>query len=125
MPLDGTGYETTKEYIVLDWLTRARELIAKGWCKGVAARNARGKPIELIHSSATKFCAMGALYRVTGFDPKEGSVENNECWVLAISSLGYKHTSQLTTFNDASPSRVRVLAMFDRAIKKTSSALSP
>ena len=53
-------------------LTRAAELVAQGWTRGTAARDAEGRKVPSTASEATAWCVVGAidraLYELVGVD---------------------------------------------------------
>ena len=54
----------------LEVLKKARELVSKGHCIGVAARNFVGEPVSPLSPTATCFCVIGSICRVVGtMDP--------------------------------------------------------
>ncbi len=53
-------------------LTRAAELLAQGWTRGTAARDAQGQPVQSTAPAAAAWCVVGAidraLYELVGVD---------------------------------------------------------
>ena len=45
-------------------LSRAADLIDRGWCAGVVARTAKGKPVSPFNRDAAQFCLVAAVRRV-------------------------------------------------------------
>ncbi len=97
-------------------LLAARTLILQGWCLGTYARDVNGHPVSPQHVTATSFCMMGAIWRVSpGFDRyKHGAMGQLESVVPRDQgkSLGWWQDQPGRTVDD-------VLAAFDLAIEKS------
>ncbi len=55
------------------WLADAYDLLASGWCRGAAAVDEAGSPVEPASSAARRFSVDGALVRLwrrSGLDPE-------------------------------------------------------
>ena len=92
---------------VADKLREARALIKRGWCQGVPARDAKGNHVDLYGDEACKWCAWGAVRRVT-----DSSI------ALAFLNQSCGKYSHIVTFNEVRGRQKRqVLAAFDRAIE--------
>lgn len=92
-------------------LTKARNLLKKGWTKGVFARNKYGHEVSINSRSACKFCAQGAVAKVTTHE------HNHSSYILARNFLNKFTDGMLMSFNDNS-NKERVLELFDKAITK-------
>lgn len=92
---------TRKEF--LKRLTKARNLIRKGWCQGAGARTKNNSNTDVLAKNAVKFCASGAMRRagLHGRDYK---------WVGPTFNIEVWNDSFLRT-------HAQVLAMFDNSIK--------
>jgi hypothetical protein len=92
-------------------MLRVRNLIEKGWCRGVFARNAANHPVPYQANDACKFCLSGAMKKVNcGFD--------FEC---QFDTYIYKNFNAAHTFdfNDRAKDKRTVLRLIDRFIKAT------
>ena len=47
-------------------LDKVIELIEKGWCQGASARDNDGNPVEIFDLTATNYCTIGAIVKITG-----------------------------------------------------------
>jgi hypothetical protein len=103
--------KTTKEI-----LTEARELIAKGWTQGNAARRADGKDALLSDPDATCFCSFGAVVLAS-----RGCETSGEALTALRRSISGNNGRSIVDWND-DPSRTQaeVLAAFDKAIAEVS-----
>jgi hypothetical protein len=98
-------------------LQKARDLISdeKNWTKGEYARNERGSFIDYDSKSATCFCSVGALLKVS---PAERARDA----FFFLSQECEETAGQLVVrFNDTH-THAEVLDLFDRAIKRAISA---
>jgi hypothetical protein len=102
---------------ILKVLVRAKNLIAKGWCRGADARDENNRPIPPTDRRACKFCARGAVRRCIepGMGHRESSVFN-----ILLQSIEGEYYS-LVTFNDSRRDRRPVLSAFRKAINKLKS----
>lgn len=50
-------------------LNNARGLVERGWCQGAEARDARGRPTQVVSPDATAWSLLGALQATTAADP--------------------------------------------------------
>ena len=107
----------------LDILTAARELLAHGdrWTKERAAERADGLSTDVHARDAIRFCAVGALYRVS--DISENGPYNDAqeaiASVLRAQSLTLSDDpfSAIVSWNDADDrTHADVIAIFDAAI---------
>lgn len=95
----------TKEVLIA-----ARALIAKGWCRGTAAKDKANRPVPVGDPAACKFCSVGALWRVS---PHE---------LYGVFDTTTKLLSSLTPdqniagFNDSKRNKRDVLRIFDKVI---------
>jgi len=95
-------------------LTRAREILWKGWCQGPYAETRKGVAVEVDHPDAVRFCSYGALDRVAW---EEGTSVSDATDAL----IRVINTPQVAGWNDAPNRKKReVIAAFDRAIKAAS-----
>lgn len=99
---------------VLQILTDARALVAdaKTWTRGSMARRADGHPTSARSSTATCFCALGALTKAS--DKRGGGWDWDAYNALGDELAG----SVIVGVNDGPRGRYRILKAFDRAIKK-------
>lgn len=42
------------------------KLLEKGWCQGALARDNDGKPVNVLDPTATNYCTVGAIIKITG-----------------------------------------------------------
>lgn len=96
-------------------LTKAKKLIEKGWCRGPAAKNARGEAVDPLDESACRWCMSGALDRALGYD-RVLVVSAEDRYLSAACGVSSNPWSYIT-FNEAQTSKRPVLRAFDRAIK--------
>jgi hypothetical protein len=105
----------SKEQLVIAVLSRARELLSKGWTRKVAARDAANVAVYAASFTACKFCAYGAIKRsvldLTG-------AENFETEDAVITALGFEVCDGLFHFNDGAKSKKAVLGLFGSAIQR-------
>ena len=100
-------------------LINARALIAdpEHWTTGALACAADGHQVEWHDHSATKWCAMGAIYRaaynLVG-DPREATRIGNEVAKSVCPMRWFR--GSLHTINDAR-GHAAVLAVFDKALQ--------
>lgn len=87
-------------------LKRARKLIEKGWCRGVAAVTKSGTPVLPRSKHACRWCVSGAIQV---YDRDDGF---NACINYLSSAVG----SNIICFNDEQTNKKPVLRAFDRAI---------
>lgn len=107
----------SKEQLVIAVLSRARELIAKGWTRGNAAKDEHGEAVAPLSEQACTFCAYGAITRST-YDLIGKDSDDAEEEILV--TLGFKPRmwDDLFTFNDKAKSKKPILTLFDKAIAK-------
>lgn len=62
----------SKVNLMRELVLGARELISdqKRWTTGAYARNCQGESVDELDTSAVCFCAMGAIRKTAGLDPK-------------------------------------------------------
>jgi hypothetical protein len=90
---------------VLEVLTKARELIAKGWAQGAYAVDDEGTVVRL--ADATAFCPAGAILCQANFATRDD----------AFDMLKHVVGTNIVGWNDARDrTQAEVLAAFDRAI---------
>lgn len=99
---------------VEDALVRAKGLLAKGWTKGVAARNAEGEQVATRSPKAVQWCAVGALDRATGTHRQAWRIYAAAVDILDQAAAPWE---TIVTLNDRSHSVKPVLRAFDKAIQ--------
>jgi hypothetical protein len=100
-------------------LINARALIADPahWTRGVLACNANGRKVQWHDQSATKWCAMGAIYRAAYDivrDPQEATRIGNELAKNACPNRWFR--GGLPSINDRR-GHAAVLKLFDKALQ--------
>ena len=103
---------------VIEYLTHARNLIEKGWTQHHFARDSNGDPVPSITSpSATCFCTLGALGRVSA-DHKTTAGDYTASLMHLRKFLPKKFNNQIAYFNDdPTTTKRKVLNLIDKAIK--------
>jgi hypothetical protein len=109
----------------------AATLVEAGWCKGVSAQDADGKPVRFDKPEAVRFCAVGALtvaaYKAHPSESKAPNVAAQLAYAGALShaqavlrARGYH--KGLTTWNDENiqPNVVELLRDCAEAANKES-----
>lgn len=102
---------------ILKVLVRAKNLIAKGWCRGADAKDKAGNSVHYSDRYACKFCARGAILRC--IDPHMRHLESSIFNILLQSIEDESYT--VMTFNDSRRDRRPVLSAFRKAINKLKS----
>lgn len=99
-------------------LERARAMIVNpaNWTQGTMARNSQGEPCEARAPEAMRYCAFGAISRVT----------TSDCFSPAMAALDREaralgHKDGLTVMNDT-VDHTTLLVIFDRAIAAVKAA---
>ena len=94
-------------------LVRTRGLIERGWTQGTFARDAKEVDVDPTHFSACKWCAVGAVWKVVGFNARETYIDT--CAILdEITEF-----NTVSEFNDhADTTQADMLAVFDEAIAR-------
>jgi hypothetical protein len=112
MPLDQTNWTQPTEVVdeATALLIRARALVARGWCRGVPARNFIGFSVGPRSRHATAWCMSGALYAAALVE-SDLDRRNAQCRLIAAIGGG-----DITDFNDTQETVEPVLAAFDHAI---------
>jgi len=112
MPLDITNWpsSTTETDEATALLIRARALVARGWCRGAAARNRFGFRVCPLSSGAVAWCASGALEAAALV---VSDLDRRHAWVRLRSAIG---GASIHAFNDTQETVEPILAAFDRAI---------
>jgi hypothetical protein len=100
----------TKTQTTLAVLTRARDLIVKGWTKNHLAANEAGAQVTFNSREACKFCAWGAVLRA---EYDLGDI-HSEATITLEETAG----REIVNFNDKKRSSKPVIALFDKAIAK-------
>lgn len=111
MPLDDTQWPITEvadETTTL--LIRARALVARGWCRGVPARNFLGFSVSPRSRHATAWCMSGALCAAALV---ESDLDRRNAQCRLIAAIG---GVSVADFNDTQETVEPILAAFDRAI---------
>jgi hypothetical protein len=110
----------SKEQLTLAVLSRARQLIAKGWTRGDMATSKDGRHTDPRSNTACRFCAMGAVVRasadLTGDNLDDAYI--NKTTKGALDQLRELVGPSVGKFNDEQTSKRPVLAAFDQAIAK-------
>ena len=106
------------------YLKKARNLIEGGWTRSAYARNKDGKAVPYNHSSACRFCLLGAVYR--SIEPIKNNrdqtvlhIEMRNALESALkSNLSAASRLDLVGFNDyCVAGKSQVLDLFDEAIE--------
>lgn len=102
---------------LVDTLRAARELITEpqNWTQGYYAANGRGMHVEPEEDSATCFCALGAIRRVTQ-EPHE-RVYFKQAWSLLQEVAKDARGTHVADVND-NIGHLAVLSLYDEAIKR-------
>lgn len=88
-------------------LKKARKLVERGWCRGVAAIDKSGAGVPPRSKSACRWCVSGAIQV---YDRDEG-------FTICLDFLARAVGSNIICFNDEQTNKRPVLRAFDRAIK--------
>lgn len=101
----------------IEHLVAARALIARGWCQGADAKDAKGRAVDATSTRARSWCVLGA---VVGADPKGF---NSKTFAASCDLLqSVVHQVSLSAWNDyGRRTQADVLAVFDGAIAKAAS----
>jgi len=96
---------------------RARKLIAPPdrWTRGQAAENRDGCPVTVYVQAAYRFCAYGALWRAALELGSQSPADLADCIVSKLITAG---ADGLSSINDGPGGHRKVLALFDKALKK-------
>ena len=100
---------------VITVLINARDLVAKGWTQGCAARNKEGEEIGAAGPHATHFCPLGSIIAVSdNYGPLYGAAY----WLFRACLPNFKLNS-ISKWNDHSDrTQADVVAMFNKAISR-------
>jgi len=95
--------------------TKARDLVAKGWCQGFMARDKDGHMCDVGGPQAASFCLLGSLRRIGAIDCNNKIPDDMDH--VMMTSLG---AFNYVTWNDH-PRRTQaeVVNFFDRCIEIT------
>jgi hypothetical protein len=97
-------------------LTRARELIEKGYCKGLYAVNKKGRTVSVSSRAACAWCLEGAAYQAE----IEHAVTRGHPQLIPLleSHLPQEHRGKTVSAWNDEPTTTQsdVLALLDRAI---------
>lgn len=104
---------------LVDTLKRARQLIKKGWTQNAYARDRYGNMVDEDSPGAVRWCAAGALHRVT----RENIVMWRKAKVLLNRESGYGGIISLN--DDTGTTKEMVVSVFDRAIRSAQKAGRP
>lgn len=102
-------------------LTRAYNLVRKGWTKGCLARNKYSNPVSVKCDNAVRFCALGAVERAALSVTEDRRDDVLADALTAISAAGRTEGQywDLECYNDEDYRTVEdVLALFKRAIER-------
>jgi len=96
---------------------RARELIAPPdrWTQGKAAENRDGCQVTVYVPAAYRFCAYGALWRTALELGSQSPADVADCIASKLITGG---AGRLSTINDSRDGHRKVLALFNKALKK-------
>lgn len=100
-------------------LQKARALIAQGWCTYHMAEDARGIEVDALSSVAVKFCASGAIGRLSGCrEPLSGEFYAAQMMFREADRIlrNKDFVRPITWINDHT-SQEYVLKVFDKAIE--------
>lgn len=92
-------------------LTRAAELIQRGWCKNTLARTLFGEEVSALSPEATNFCSIGALDRAQF----ELRFSEGVYWGALERLENETEIGGIEGWNDARSSKRPVLNAFKRA----------
>ena len=99
-------------------LALARTYIEKGWTQRTYARTQFNEPCRVSDDSATKFCALGAVTKVSLDAPDSIWMQATLWWALEKAAEQLGATPAIVIYNDG-PFRTKeeVLALFDEALR--------
>lgn len=100
----------------LQALRAARRLLTdpRHWCRGSSARDASGTNVTVHHPGARRFCAAGALWKVTG---SYLGTDDDTAVQTASGRLCDAAGMEIVEFNDCEDTdHAAVLAVYDKAI---------
>lgn len=113
-------------------LTRARDLVAVGWCQYAHAKTEEGHVVEALHRDACAYCTTGAviraMYERNPDMDEEDEDEERHCAVAALLTFTDCGTNNPPDINEASlagwndrdtMTQPQVLTIFTRAIEAT------
>ena len=107
---------------VLRVLTAARARIEKGWTVGAQARTANGELVAPRSKEAVRWCATGAVFAVkSSIGVRQRAIAELARSIKHPVSASHPDT-QVTYANDRWRSKARVLALFDRTIRRLEEA---
>lgn len=99
-----------------EFLTKARQLIRRGWTQGPPAKDEQGCPADPSAPEACQWCSIGSLWKVSSISPL-GVRDPMGFLETAIRMGGFKQ-QYLIDFNEhPGRTKAQVLSVFDRAIK--------
>ncbi len=98
---------------VIEVLTEARALVAKGWCQGPPAMNSSGRPTGTVCADACRWCCYGAISAVSDAESYYGARSAINAEAMRLGFVGDIH------FNEH-PGRTQaeVLDLFTKAIER-------
>lgn len=118
----------TEAKLVVDLLTKARALIIKGWCQGTDAQDKDGTEVDFDSHTAVKFCAMGAMVRVTRIKGRPFPTAEKlktKMLVFVEEAIGIVEVEDLSSWNDDdNRKKPQVVAGFAKAVKLAKGAYS-
>lgn len=98
----------------IEVLEFSRDLVKKGWTRGVWAEDAAEQFVDPEDPSACSFCLVGALKRARHV--LKPTLQNSYYADIALRSALSNDFYNLIAFNDAQHSEEPVVDLFDRAI---------
>jgi hypothetical protein len=99
-------------------LALAKTYIEKGWTQRTYARDHFNEPCRVSDDSASKFCALGAVTKVSLDAPDSIWMQSTLGWALEKAAEQLGVFPAIATYNDG-PFRTKeeILALFDEALR--------
>jgi hypothetical protein len=91
-------------------LQAVRQLILRGWTRGVLARDKHGRQVHVGNERAVRYCLLGAIERVDG--PAELKAKD----LLAAEIAARTGLHNIWVFNDSRRRKREVLDVIDRVL---------
>lgn len=103
---------------MLSVLTRARELVARGWVQNKTATALDGNPVSYHNPGAAKFCATGALWRAIHDTKTIDSLElRNRLYAYLGKYVPWSEHDLIVFNDDEHTTQQDILELLDTAIK--------